>query len=75
MPGATIHYNNAITADWRIEEGSRWSVPLGLAFSKSFVVGGGHGTDMALGYYGMAARTEGGPSAQVKFGLTRLLPR
>ena len=75
IPGATIHYNNAITADWRIEEGSQWSVPLGLGVSKSFVVGGGHGIDVVLGYYGMAARPEGGPSAQVKFGLTWLVPR
>lgn len=75
IPGATIHYNNSITADWRIEGGTKWSVPLGLGVSKSFVVPGGHGVDLALGYYGMVSRPEGAPSAQVKFGLSWVFPR
>lgn len=75
IPGATIHYNNAITADWRIEGDTKWSVPLGLGVSKSFVVGGGQGLDLALGYYGMVSRPEGGPSGQVKFGFTWVFPR
>jgi len=75
IPGATIHFNNAITADWRIEGGTKWSVPLGLGVSKSFVVGAGHGLDLALGYYAMVSRPEGAPSGQVKFGVAWVIPR
>ena len=72
VPGATLHYNNSITADWRIEAGKEWSVPLGLGASKSFVLGGGLGLDLAVGYYHMVSRPEGGPSGQGKLGLTFL---
>jgi len=71
MPGATLHYNNAITADWRIEAGKEWSIPLGLGFSQSFVAGG-IGLDLALGYYYMVSRPDGAPSAQIKFGVSAL---
>jgi len=72
MPGATIHYNNSITTDWRIESGDTWSIPLGLGVSKSWVLGGGVGFDLSLGYYHLVSRPDGAPSGQAKVGATLL---
>ncbi len=73
-PGATLHYNNTITYDWNIESGAAWSVPLGLAFSKSFVVGQGHGLDLVLGYYNYVSRPTNGPRDELRFGISWVLP-
>ena len=27
IPGATIHFNNSITADWRVKVGLTWLIP------------------------------------------------
>ena len=39
--------------------------------SKSFVIAG-TGADLSLGYYHLASRPEGAPSAQMKVGFTLL---
>ena len=75
LPGFAISYNNTITLDWNGARGNEWQVPLGLSVSQAFQVGGGHGIDLLLGFYGMAARPEGAPSSQIKFMISWLIPR
>ncbi len=75
LPGFTIHYNNTIAVDWNATEGKEWTVPLGLGVSQAFQLGGGHGLDVLLGAYGMAARPDGAPNWQLKFGISWLIPR
>jgi hypothetical protein len=43
-----------------------------MGASKSFVLGGGVGFDLAVGYYHMVSRPEGAPSGQGKLGMTFL---
>ena len=74
-PGFTLHYSNTITADWNGAEGTEWTVPLGLGVSQALEIGGGHGLDLLLGFYGLVARPEGGPDWQLKFGISWLIPR
>ena len=73
--GSSIHYNNSIAYNAKGPSGNQWTVPLGLGVSKTLDVGGGHGVDVMLGWYKMIESPQGGPSSQLKFGLTWIIPR
>ncbi len=75
LPGATIHFNNSITIDWKATSGNKWTVPLGLGVSQTLDMGGGYALDLSIGGYGIAVRPEAGPRWQLKFGITLLTPR
>ena len=75
MPGASIHYNNSFTVDWKASSGNKWTVPLGAGFAQAFTLGGGYGLELSIGGYGVAVRPETGPRWQLKFGITMLFPR
>jgi hypothetical protein len=76
LPGAaTLHYNNSITYNAKAPSGEEWLVPLGAGLSKTFMVGGGHAIDVAVGAYANVVRPKGGASSQFKFGITWVIPR
>lgn len=72
--GFTINHSYTIALDWKGTEG-KWTVPLGLGVSQAIQLGGGNGLDVGLGFYGVVVRPEGGPSSQLKFSITWLIPR
>lgn len=74
MPGAAISYNAVISADWEASGGDRWTVPIGLTFSKTFDMGRGHGLDVGAGPYYNVVRPDGGARWQIRFGMTWLFP-
>ena len=76
LPGAaTVHYNNAVTYNSKAVEGQEWSVPLGLGLSKTFMLASsGHALDLALGAYYMVVRPDGGANAQLKVGISWVIP-
>ncbi len=74
ISGATVHYNNSLTHDWNVSNGTAWSIPLGAGISKSWALNGGHGWDIVFGYYNYASRPVNGPIDEVRFGLSWILP-
>jgi hypothetical protein len=75
LPGFSVNYNNTLALDWSADQGREWTIPLGLGVSQAFELGGGHGLELGLGAYGMAARPAGAPSWQLKIGVNWLIPR
>jgi len=72
--GSYLGYNNSITYNWSGKAGSRWQVPVGLTFGKTFVLDGGYAVDASIGAYALAAKARGGPNAQIKFGVSVFFP-
>lgn len=68
LPGTYVGYNNAITFDWKATSGNAATVPLGLTFGKTLVVGEGDGLDLSVGVYPLVVRPEGAAKWQLKFG-------
>lgn len=76
VPGLSLSYNPAITADWKIDSSDKWTVPLGAGIGKTFLLGtNGHAVDISIGGYGVPIRPDGGPKAQLKFALFFMFPR
>ena len=70
-PGAYIGYNNAMTYDWKVEDSSQaLTVPLGLTFGKTVVLGSGDFIDLSLGGYPLVERPDGAASWQLKLGFS-----
>jgi len=70
LPGVYVGYNNAITYDWKATSGNALTLPLGLTFGKTLVVGEGDGLDLSVGVYPLAARPDNAPRWQLKFGIS-----
>ena len=69
--GAYIGYNNGITYDWKVEDSSNaLTVPLGLTFGKTLVLGSGDFIDLSIGAYPLVERPEGAASWQLKLGFS-----
>lgn len=74
LPGAALAYNAVISADWEAPGSDRWTVPLGLSFTKTFDMGGGHGFDVGGGPYYNVVRPDGAARWQLRFGMTWIFP-
>jgi len=70
LPGVYVGYNNAMTYDWKASSGNAFTLPLGLTFGKTLVVGDGDGLDLSAGVYPLAVRPDHAPKWQVKFGVS-----
>ena len=46
------------------------TLPLGLTAGRTILLGGGNGLDLSLGLYGLAARPDGAPKSQLRFGIS-----
>lgn len=68
-PGAVIMYNAATTIDWKASSGNQWTVPLGLAYGKTFVTASGGGFDVNIGPYYNVVRPDGAARWSLRFGL------
>jgi hypothetical protein len=73
-PGESISYNAVISADWEASSSNRWTVPLGLSYSKTIDLGGGHGLDFGGGPYYNVVRPDGAARWQIRFSVSWLLP-
>ena len=74
MPGTSIAYNALISADWEASSGNRWTVPIGLTFSKTLDMGDGNGLELSAGPYYNVVRPEGAAGWQLRFGVNWLFP-
>ncbi|MGB6336467.1 MAG: hypothetical protein WBG96_12730 [Thermoanaerobaculia bacterium] len=71
MPGAYIGYNNAMTYNWKVEDsGQAFTMPLGLTFGKTIVLGSGDFIDLSVGGYPLVARPDGAARWQLKLGFS-----
>ena len=70
VPGMALSYNNTITYNWEADSGDKWTVPLGLTLSRTWVLSGGTGFDLGVGYYFLVESPEAAPDSQLKFSLT-----
>jgi len=73
-PGESLSYNAVISADWEASSSNRWTVPLGLSYSKTIDLGGGHGLDFGGGPYYNVVRPDGAARWQIRFSVSWLLP-
>ena len=67
-PGAYIGYNNAITFNWDARSGDKVTLPLGLTYGKTMLLGSGNGLDLNIGAYSLVEKPENSPEWQLKFG-------
>ena len=71
MPGAYIGYNNSMTYNWDVEDSSNaFTMPLGLTFGKTLVLGSGDYLDLSIGAYPLVARPERAAEWQLKLGIS-----
>jgi hypothetical protein len=73
-PGESLSYNAVISADWEAGSSNRWTVPLGLSYSKTIDLGDGHGLDFGGGPYYNVVRPDGAARWQIRFSVSWLLP-
>ena len=73
-PGESLSYNAVISADWEASSSNRWTVPLGLSYSKTIDLGDGHGLDFGGGPYYNVVRPDGAARWQIRFSVSWLLP-
>ena len=77
LPGfkaVALSYNNSIAYDWNASSGNAWTVPLGAGISKTFVLDGGYGMDLGIGYYFNVEKPEGAADSVMKLSVTLVLP-
>jgi hypothetical protein len=72
VPGMYAGYMQAITINWKIDNGA--SIPLGLSIGKSWAFGKEYGFDFNVGYYYYAAKPTGSLDHLVKFGIGMVFP-
>ena len=70
MPGVYLGYNNSINYNWNGSSGNQWTVPLGLTFGKTLLLGNGDGLDLSIGGYPLVTRPDNAPEWQLKLGLS-----
>jgi len=67
-PGAYIGYNNAITFNWEAASSNKVTLPLGLTYGKTMLLGSGNGLDLNIGAYSLVERPDNAPEWQLKIG-------
>ena len=72
VPGLALGYNNMITYNHKATSGNKWNIPLGLTLSRTWVMGGGDGLDLGIGFYRVVERPDNAPDAQIKFSISWL---
>ncbi len=70
MPGTSLGYNNSLTYNWQASSGNKLTLPLGLTFGRTLLLGNGDGLDLNIGAYELVERPENGPEWQLKFGIS-----
>ncbi|MFW2441118.1 MAG: hypothetical protein ACN4GR_17305 [Arenicellales bacterium] len=70
LPGAYLGYNNSIAYNWNASSGDKLTVPAGLTFGRTILLGNGDGLDLSLGVYDLVERPQDGPEWQFKFGVS-----
>lgn len=69
-PGAYIGYNNAMTFNWEASSGNKATIPLGLTYGKTLLLGSGNGLDLNVGAYRLIEKPENASEWQLKFGVS-----
>lgn len=69
MPGAYIGYNNSMTYNWNADSGDRLTLPLGLTFGRTILVGK-DGLDLSIGAYKLVEAPAEATEWQLKFGIS-----
>jgi len=67
-PGTYIGYNNAITFNWEATSSNKVTLPLGLTYGKTMLLGSGNGLDLNIGAYSLVERPDNAPEWQLKIG-------
>ena len=74
LGGSYFGYSNTIVYNSAAPSGSRWTVPLGITFGKTFVQPNGGAIDFNFGLYRLVERPRGANGNQFKFGLSYFFP-
>lgn len=69
LPGTYLGYNNSISYSWNAESGDKLTLPIGLTFGRTMLVGK-NGLDLSIGAYSLVERPEDGSKWQLKFGIS-----
>ena len=69
-PGTYIGYNTSLTFTWKAEGGNTATIPLGLTFGRTLLLGNGDGLDLSIGAYGLVERPENASTWQLKLGVS-----
>ena len=67
-PGMYIGYNNAITINWDARSSDKYTIPLGLTYGKTMLLGSGNGLDLSIGAYSLVEKPENAYEWQLKLG-------
>ena len=51
ISGLYLGYNNSMTYNWEAESGDELTLPLGLTFGRTMLLGSGNGLDLSIGVY------------------------
>ena len=70
MVGVYLGYNNSLTYDWEADSDNALTLPLGLTFGKTMLLGSGNGLDLSIGAYPLAVRPDNAAKWQFKFGIS-----
>ena len=70
MPGTYLGYNNSITYNWEADSGNKLTLPLGVTFGRTLLLGNGDGLDLNIGAYKLSERPENASEWQAKFGVS-----
>jgi hypothetical protein len=70
MPGTYLGYNNSMTINWEASSGNKLTIPLGLTFGRTMLLGSGNGLDLNIGAYNLVEKPDNAPEWQAKFGIS-----
>ena len=74
IEGMAVSYNNTISYNHNTDADNAWTVPLGMTASKTFVLDGGLGLDLGIGYYKNVKRPEGAADWTLKWSVALVFP-
>ena len=74
VDGMALSYNNTCSYNYNTTSDNAWMVPLGLTVSKTFVMQGGLGVDVGLGYYNNIEKPEGAADWTIKWSVVFVFP-
>ena len=58
-----------MTYNWNADSGDKFTLPLGLTFGRTLLLGNGDGLGLSIGAYNLAVRPDEGSVWQFKFGI------
>ena len=62
--------DNSITYDWKVDSSQALTLPLGLTFGRTLLLGNGDGLDLSIGAYPLIERPDNATKWQLKLGIS-----